>query len=427
MPPRRANGSVRWIIIALAGVVVVVAAIAVYTFLRPVVIVTEVVETPVVQAFYATGTVQPAHEYPVRSNTAGIIARPEGAGRYVDKGDHVKAGDALAVVQDSDTRFMVDKARAELEERQKRADEATSPVLKEFDNKIASTTELLGIARREQDRIGRLVETHAGSASDFDKAMRLAGELAGDLESFKAEKESSRLQLKRELEVAESALKVAQWDLDQQTLRAPIDGVVLDRPVSLGTRVALNDHVLLLADVRPENLVMRAQVDEEDITRVRVEEKHPQVVKMTLYAFPGRSFDGTVTKIYDKADPDRRTFEVDVTMSIPDAKLAAGMTGELAFIVAERASAKVVPSQAVQDGAVWAVRNGRLHKLDAQVGIKSIERAEIVAGLTAGDSVVISPVGKLKEGSPVRTVRMDPTEAAGVNKPKPAEAPVKFN
>lgn len=41
--------------------------------------------------------------------------------------------------------------------------------------------------------------------------------------------------------------------------------------------------------------------------------------------------------------------------------------------------------------------------------------------------MVISPVGNLKEGTPVRTVHMDPAEAAGVNKPKPAEAPVKFN
>ena len=150
-----------------------------------------------------------AHEYPVRSNTAGIIAKPDGVSRYVDKGDHVKAGEALAVVEASEARFMVDKARAELEERQKRADETDSPVLKEFDNKIASTTELLGIARREQDRIGRLVETHAGSSSDFDKAMRLARELAGDVDSLKAEKDATRLQLKRELEVAESALKDA--------------------------------------------------------------------------------------------------------------------------------------------------------------------------------------------------------------------------
>ena len=306
MQRQRAQGSVRWVIIASVGVVVVIATVVAYTLLRPILVVTEVVEAPVVQAFYATGTVQPAHEYPVRSNTAGIIAKPPGANRYVDKGDHVKAGDALAIVEASEARFVVDKARAELEERQKRADEANSPVLKEFDNKLASTSELLGIARREQDRMGRLVETHAGSASDFDKAMRLARELAGDVESLKAQKESSRLQLTRELEVAESALKVAQWNLEQQTLRAPIDGVILDRPVSLGTRVALNDHVLLLADVRPENLVMRAQVDEEDITRVRVDEQHPQVVKMTLYAFPGRSFNGTVTKIYDKADPERR-------------------------------------------------------------------------------------------------------------------------
>src|SRR5205807_2030871 len=123
---------------------------------------------------------------------------------------------------------------------------------------------------------------------------------------------------------------IAEWNLDQQTLRAPVDGVVLDRPVALGTRVAVNDHVLSTADVRPENMVMRAQVDEEDITQVRVGPEHPQVVKMSLYAFPNQSFEGTVTKVYDKADPDRRTFEVDVTLNAPHPKMAPGMTGELA-------------------------------------------------------------------------------------------------
>ena len=118
---------------------------------------------------------------------------------------------------------------------------------------------------------------------------------------------------------------------------------------------------------------------------------------------------------------------MDVTLATPDPKLAAGMTGELAFVVAERASAKVVPSQAVQDGVVWSVRSGRLHKLDATLGIKSIERTEIVSGLNVGDAVVVSPIGKLAEAKAVRTVHMDPTEAAGINKPKPTEAPVKFN
>src|SRR5947209_11892204 len=142
---RPAFSAVRWVLLAAVAVAALAGAAAVYAVLRPAVTVTEVVEGEVVQAFYATGTVQPAHEYPVRSNMAGILAKPEGAARYVDKGDRVKKGDALAVVQDPQTQFLADKARAELEERRRRADEATSPVLQEYTGKIASTVELLGI------------------------------------------------------------------------------------------------------------------------------------------------------------------------------------------------------------------------------------------------------------------------------------------
>ena len=67
--------------------------------------------------------------------------------------------------------------------------------------------------------------------------------------------------------------------------------------------------------------------------------KEGQMVRMTLYAYAGRTFEGRVKKIYDKADADRRTFEVDVDMVEKEPTFSAGMTGELAFVMAEKASA----------------------------------------------------------------------------------------
>jgi membrane fusion protein (multidrug efflux system) len=232
---------------------------------------------------------------------------------------------------------------------------------------------------------------------------------------MKAERGAKLLQLESELRVAESAAAIAQWNLDQQTLRSPIDGVVLDRPVSVGTRMAINDHIMQLADVRPEDLVMRAAVDEENVAEVRPD----QIVRMALYSFPGRTFEGKVTRIYDKAEPDRRTFEVDVAMAEPDPKLAAGMTGELAFIVRAKAKSLVAPSQALQSGDIYTVRNGKLAKVkEANVGLKSVERIELTAGLRPGDRVVISPVQGMREGESVRVAHMDPIVAADLNKPK---------
>ncbi len=96
------------------------------------------------------------------------------------------------------------------------------------------------------------------------------------------------------------------------------------------------------------------------------------------------------------------------------------MTGELEFIIDEKAAAKVVPSQAVQNGAVWVVRGGKLVRPDVTVGLRSVERAEIVAGLLPNDKVVISPIGSYEAGQRVRTGFIDPETAAGLNKPKEA-------
>ncbi len=144
-----------------------------------------------------------------------------------------------------------------------------------------------------------------------------------------------------------------------------------------------------------------------------------QVVRMTLYSFPGEVLTGCVSKIYDKAESDRRTFEVDIQIDESDphrAKLSPGMTGELAFVIEEKSKANILPSQAVQGGSVWIVREGRLKRAEVKLGLTSIERTEVLSGLSDDDQVVVSAVGNLEEGQRVRTQFVDPREAAGLNK-----------
>lgn len=405
----RVQGAVKWAVGA-AVVLAVVAGLgyAALLYLRPAVVVTEVVEAPVVQAFYSTGTVQPEREYPIKSNTAGILTEVR-----VDKGARVRKGDVLAVVSDPALDYKLRQAEAELREKEKLADEKTSPALADFDRRIEAATVVQEIAQREVNRVTSALERNATSQADLDRALDRLKQGWGELEATKQLREVKRIQLIKDVEVARAGVDRARWDVEQQSLRAPVDGAVLDRPVSLGTRLAINDHVMQVADVTATNLVMRAAVDEEDISQVRLD----QVVKMTLYAFPGEVFEGRVTKIYDQADPDRRTFEVDVRLGKPDPRFAAGMTGELAFITATKDWALVVPSQAVQGGTVWTVANGRLARTDVEVGIRSVERAEVLSGLRPGERVMITPAGTMKEGQPVRPSFVDPATAAGLNKP----------
>lgn len=411
MSQRRAQSSVKWVLglAILIGVAVAIVVVG-FRWSRPKVVVTDAVEGPVVQAFYSTGTVQPVRDYPIKSNIAAVITEVK-----VDKGDRVTAGQVLAVVADPELVYAARKAEAELKERQQRADAKTSPVIREIDARIMALQSLLEISQREEQRLRKLIETSAASQRDLDTAINRLKTIWSDLEANKALRVSKQFELDRELAVAQSALDTAKWNLDQQTLKSPIDGAVLDRPLSVGTRVAINDQLMTVADITPSKLVMRAAVDEEDIIKVRKD----QTVRMTLYSYSDRGFEGRVQKIYDQADPERRTFEVDVQILQPDDRLSPGMTGELAFEMGSRERAVVIPSQAVQKGGgVFIVAKGKLERAVVEIGLRGIERTEVKSGMKNGDKVVISAIGDLEPGKRVRTEYVDPVTAAGVNKPK---------
>jgi HlyD family secretion protein len=421
MRARSARAVLRSILtLSTAAIVGIVAWFSYVHFSAPSLQVTKVVEGPVVSAFYSTGTVEPVREYSIRASLAGTLSDLK-----VDKGTAVKAGDELATVIEPALQYAFDRANAELNEKLARADETNSPVLKEIDARISATEEMLQIARREQKRVTDLIERSSGSQQDLDRAMDRVKQMWSELESFKSQREIRRLELQREVEVARAQVNTARWNLDQQVLRAPIDGVVLDRPLSQGTRVAINDRVMRIAMIDPDSLIMRAAVDEEDIVRVRVDDAagNPQVVQMSLYAFPGRTFTGRVAQIYPQADTERRTFEVDVRFDQRIDRLQPGMTGELAFVLGEKSIARVIPSQAVQNGAVYVVKHNKLEKREVQLGIRGVDRAEVIAGLDADDLVVISPAASIAPGTKVRTTFVDPKEAADLNKPVVTENP----
>jgi multidrug efflux pump subunit AcrA (membrane-fusion protein) len=418
MPRYRAGALVRWVLVlAVLAAIGAGGAFLLRQYIQPMVTVTPVVEGPVVRAFYATGTLLPEREYPIKSNNPGMLSKV-----LVDKGDSVKQGQPLAIVEEDGVAFKFQQATADRNLAAAMADEKTSPVLQEFDAKLALERQLLEIAQREEKRVIQALEKNASSQSDLDRALDRRKTIATELETLKAQREAKKLDLDRALTVADEALKIAKWNLDRQTITSPIDGVVLDRPQTAGTRLAVNDHIMQIADVRPETLVMRAQVDEEDKTNVHL----GQVVNMTLYAYQDKGpegknkvFQGKVKKVYDKADPDRRTFEVDVDMTEKDPGFSAGMTGELAFIIASKDKALVIPSQAVQGGSVWMVKDSRLVQItEPKLGLRSVERAEVLEGLALGDLVVISAVDNQRPGQHVRTQLVNPTQAANNNRPK---------
>lgn len=441
---RRAKINLRLLLVVAVIVLIGSGAfVAVRAFSQPLVQVTKLTRGPVVQAFYATGTIVPEREYSVRSNVAGILFLEPG----IDKGVRVARDQRLARVVSDDLEQKLKQTEADLREKKARADEKTSPVLAEVDRRVEAFTEIMGVAKREVQRLLKLAETSGANQLEIDRAQDRVTTARAEIEAFKAQRAAKLLELKKDLEIAQSAYDIAKWNIDQQEIKAPVDGVILDWPVPNRTRLAINDHVMMIADVTPEKLVMRAAVDEEDKNKLHV----GQVVRMTLYSFPDDKFIGRVKTIYDKADPQRRTFEVDVdiarattpspkpgqsagsasaqsaapdspvTTTQPSTRFAPGMTGELAFVEREKDSADILPRQALQGDWFYVIRNGKVDRVPARPGVRNVTRVEVLEGIDPNAVVLISPIGKLQVGQAVRTDFLDPRTAADLNKPPDTE------
>jgi multidrug resistance efflux pump len=432
---RRARFSIKLLLSMVAAAIVGVAAFFVVRILAfPQVQVTRLTTGPVVPAFYATGSVVPEREYPVHSNVAGILYLEPG----IDKGVAVSKDQLLGKVISDDLEKKYKQAQAELKEKQARADEKNSPVLQEFDKRNEAFTEILALAKKELQRLLTLSETGNAQPIEIERTEDRVKTIWSELEANKAQRGAKVLELKKDLEVAQAACDIAKWNIDQQEIRSPVDGVILDWPVPNRTRLAINDEIMTIADVRPEKLVMRAAVDEEDKNKLFT----GQIVKMTFYSFPDDKFLGRVKTIYAKADPQRRTFEVDVeivrpttmpatqstTLAIqsttqPDRyqRFAAGMTGELAFVEQQKDRANILPRQALQGDSFYIVKNGRIDKIPAQAGVRNVTRVEVLGGVDPQALVLLSPIGTYEVGEHVRTQFIDPRVAADLNKPTDTE------
>jgi len=197
MPTPRPHGLVRTLLIIVAAIGVCAIGLLAYHFTRPGVTVTHVVEGPVVQAFYATGTVRPRLEYPISSSVAGLVTQV-----LVSQGQSVKKGEPLAIVSDPNLRAEADKAKANLQTKLSFADPKTSPVLLQFDSQISATEDMLKVAKQTEERFSSLTEKNAASANDRDSAIEHMKKIWGDLESLKAQRAAKLRELQQDAETA---------------------------------------------------------------------------------------------------------------------------------------------------------------------------------------------------------------------------------
>jgi Cu(I)/Ag(I) efflux system membrane fusion protein len=176
---------------------------------------------------------------------------------------------------------------------------------------------------------------------------------------------------------------------DTFTLRAPIDGAVLERNVVDGQGFKAGDVLFRVAD---HSLVwMMVDIAEGDIESV----VPGQDVEVSVRAHPGRTFKGKVALIYPHLMKETRTARVRVEMPNPDLALLPEMYGDVEIATGGTENAIAVPASAVMDSGtrrvvLLAKGEGRYEPREVKIGRKGDGFVEIRDGVSEGDKVVVN-------------------------------------
>ncbi len=375
-----------WIIGGLAVAVLVAAGIAwIATRPAPVTVTTATVRNAAAAAPVSNGAVLTASGYVVARRIATASSKITGQIRdvLIEEGQSVEEGEILARLDDSSPRKQLALSESQLE----RAKVA-----------VEETRVRLADARRSLERTSTL------------RADRLVSAAALDTATAEVDALEARLAVANsEVEVAERSAALARQGVEDTLIRAPFAGVVVAKnaqpgemisPVSAGggfTRTGIGTIVDM------ESLEIEVDVNEAYINRVR----SGQRVEATLDAYAGWNIPAHVISIVPTADRQKATVKVRIGFEKLDPRILPDMGIQVKFLeqsgdAAPVAARLVVPATALhEDGDrihAYVLRDGTLERRAVKTGARDRGDVEIIAGLNAGERVVIAADGPLADG-----------------------------
>lgn len=294
--------------------------------------------------------------------TAAISAKI--AGRIeavlVEEGQAVKAGDALVKLES-----------AELANSFRAAKESVVKARINYD-----------LAMADYNRYQMLSSQGAVSAQQFDNA-------AAKLKSAEAD-----------LASATANLDSAEKQYGNGTITAPVDGVVANKTATVGQVISPGAALMVVEDIN--QVLASINIEQKDLGRIKI----GQQAAVTVDAYDGKVFNGTIETINPEAGANSRMFRVKVKLDNESGALRAGMFAKVQLAAGEQAKVLTVPQSAViqKQGLyyIFVVEDNKAVRRQAEIGEVTGETIQIKSGLAAGEKVIISSVNQLKDGQTVK-------------------------
>lgn len=202
-----------------------------------------------------------------------------------------------------------------------------------------------------------------------------------------------------DMNVARSDVKLWETRNALGTVRATSAGVVTQKLAEAGDAVPNGGPLFVVADV--STLVIRVGVTDSHAAHLST----GQPARIRVDAMPGRTWEGSIRRIFPSADPDTRLHPVEFALpDLPaDERPAPGYLARVSVDAERRAGVLAVPNEALlastgQSPFVFAIENDRLVRREVVPGVSRRDWTEMVEGLSPGDLVVASNPANLREG-----------------------------
>lgn len=246
----------------------------------------------------------------------------------------------------------------------------------------------------------------------FNQARSLFEQNERDLKRLKSLYEKKVVPLDRlqdaetSLNVAQSTLDIAAFNLRNSKIIAPQNGVILSRQVETHELVAPHQHAFVISD-EAKGWVIRTAISDKDIVRVSLGDE----VGVHFDAHQGTTFRGQVSELAAAASPDTLLFEVEVSIDPSEKRLLAGFIGHMQIHPAISENIAWLPVEAVVAADKDVIKLFKVSKdssvilQEAHIAWLESGRVAVREGLTAGAEIVTLGATFLQEGERVNLTR----------------------
>jgi HlyD family secretion protein len=401
----------------------------------------EVGRGPAVTKVLAAGTIQPVVSVVVGSQVSGQVQEI-----LVDYNDAVKEGQPIARLDPQLFVTRVEQARAEVDVARQAVRIAMDEVAtaeaagnsaaaerNKAEAEVKRAEVVADNALRRFERKAQLVKSGSSSVSDLDDARTAHEAAAADVKSIKAQLASQQARAQEagaklgvarsrvahgeaQVRRSEAALRQADADLERTVIRAPMDGVVIERSVSAGQTVAASFQAPTLFTIGDISAVsIEIVIDEADIGQIAL----GQPVTFSVDAYPDKAFDGRVVQIRKAPHTQDNvvTYTVVASAKNEGGLLFPGMTAKAEIITDERPDALQVPSAALRyqpqgipepfGSHVWVFDRDSIHPIAVRVGVSSGGLTEVIGPLREGTTIVVGNLAQeAHRGAVTQTLRL---------------------